>query len=266
MQNNRKTIIENSKIIVIKVGTNILTTPCGQLDLNNLRQIANQISQIIKNNKQVILVTSGAITCGSERLQISANSVPEKQAAASVGQILLMSEYLNFFSHKSIQAGQILLTKDGLEKATIKKNVTNTIKMLLKHNILPIINENDSIATNEIQNHRFGDNDELSFLVAKLVQADLLITLTDIDGLFTANPKQTPDAKLISDIERVTDDLLSRVEDIPNTRSRGGMKSKLTYAKNASELGIHVIIANGRRPTILDQIFSGESVGTFIKG
>lgn len=258
-------MIENSKIIVIKFGTNILATEEGKLDLNNMRDLAYQIAfEMQVHQKQIVLVSSGAITCGAERLHIQAKTIPEKQAAASVGQILLMHEYLNFLGRKGIQVGQILLTKDGLENATRSKNASTTIRTLLKNNIIPIINENDSVATNEIQNLRFGDNDELSFLVAKLINADLLITLTDIEGVFTANPKLNPNAKLLHDIPVINDRILKLIEDIPNERSRGGMSSKLSYAKNASELGIPVIIANGRRKNSIKDIFEGIEVGTFI--
>ena len=188
---DRQKIVNNSKTVVIKVGTNLLTTPEGKLDLNNLRDLTYQIADQINNHhKKVIMITSGSITCGSERLHLTAKTIPEKQAAAAVGQILLMREYLSFFGQKGLQAGQILLTKDGLENPTRSKNAVTTIKTLLKQKIIPIINENDSVATNEIKNSRFGDNDELSYLVAKLIKVDLLVTLTDIDGLYTGNPKK----------------------------------------------------------------------------
>lgn len=262
---NRKQLITKSETIVIKVGTNLLTTPEGQLDLNNLRDIAYQISdEILLKHKQIVLVSSGAITCGSERLQLKAKTIAEKQAAASVGQILLMHEYISFFEHKGIQVGQILLTKDGLEHPTRRHNAYTTIHMLIKNKILPIINENDSVATNEIQNLRFGDNDELSYLVSHLLSADLLIILTDIDGVYTANPKTNPKAKLISDIKKVDEAILNLVEDIPNERSRGGMKSKISYAKKASEAGIPVIIANGRTKDSIKDIFLGKPIGTLI--
>jgi len=261
-----KTTAEKSKTIVIKIGTNILTTPKGTLDLNNLRDLISQIShQISKHKKEIIIVTSGAIICGAESLNLTAKTIPEKQAAASVGQILLMGEYLNFFWQKGIQIGQILLTKESLEHPTLHKNAYTTIAMLLKKGIVPIINENDSVATDEIGNTRFGDNDQLSFLVSKLTHANMLIMLTDIDGLHTKNPKNNKDAKLISELDQITDDIINKIDDNPSHRSRGGMKSKLINAKKATENGISVVIASGYQKNIIQDIFTGKKVGTFIK-
>ena len=232
--------------IVIKIGTNVLTTEDGQLDLNTLRALTHQVADHIKTNKQpVVIVTSGAITCGSERMGLKPQSIPEKQAAASVGQILLMNEYATFFGQKGLQVGQILLTKDCIEDPIKNKNTQNTISTLFVQGVLPIINENDSVATDEI-GVKFGDNDELSCKVAQLLNAQKLVILTDIDGVFTANPKKDAGAELIQRLESVSEAVFAQVDDIQNTRSRGGMTSKLTYAKLATESGIDVVIANGK--------------------
>ena len=257
---------QNSNIIVIKIGTNVLTTPEGKLDLNNLRHLIDQISHEINHKKRkVVIITSGAIACGSEALEITAKAIPEKQAAASIGQILLMHDYLNFFRQKGITIGQILLTKDATQNPTLAANSLNTINTLLKNNVVPIINENDAIATDEIRNLRFGDNDELSYLVSKLIKAHLLIILTDIDGLFTDNPKKNPQAKLISRVEKVDEKIYKLIKDVANNRSRGGMLSKISYAQKASQDQIPVIIANGYRSNIIRDIFLGKKVGTYFR-
>ncbi|MFC1617552.1 glutamate 5-kinase [Candidatus Margulisiibacteriota bacterium] len=263
---SRKILAEKSKTIVIKIGTNILTTEDGKLDLNNLRNLAEQISdKILQHKKQILLVSSGAIICGSAHLSLSAKTIPEKQAAASIGQILLMREYLQFFGQKGITIGQILLTKEGLELPALRTNAFNTINKLLSNTTIPIINENDTVATDEIGTRRFGDNDELSFLVAKLIQADMLLMLTDTAGLYTSNPKKSKKAKLISDLSEISDKTFEMIEDTPGKKGRGGMLSKIQNAKKASEAGIPVIIASGYEKNVIHDIFAGKNVGTYIK-
>lgn len=251
-------------IVIIKIGTNILTTPEGKLDLNNLRSLITQIAnEADKGNDHFILVTSGAITSGSERLQIQAKTIGQKQAAAAVGQILLMHEYKRFFEQRGYNIGQILLTKDCVKNKIVSQNACSTIFTLLQESVIPIINENDSVATEEIDN-RFRDNDSLSCHVAKLVHAKQLILLTDIDGLYTANPKKDPKSRLIATIIKIDDSVFNYIDDEVSTRSRGGMQSKLTAAKEASEAGIQVVIANGRKPNIINTIFTGKFIGTAI--
>ena len=252
-----------NKIVVVKIGTNILTTPGGKLDLNNLRDLVNQIcDEVLQGYCHIIVVTSGAITTGSERLGVKARSIPEKQAAAAVGQILLMQEYAYFFGQRGLQIGQVLLTPDVFEDADRCANVQNTWATLLEQDVIPVINENDAVATDEI---RFGDNDELSARVSQLVDASHLVLLTDIDGVYTANPKQDPSATLIPTLNTVDSSVMKLASDIQNDRSRGGMRSKLNAARTASEYGADVSIANGRTPGILHDIFKGAAVGTFIK-
>ncbi len=254
-----------SAITVVKIGTNTLTTPDAQLDLNVMRHLVDQMAQImLGGTTKIVLVTSGAITCGAEALKFRPQSISEKQAAAAVGQILLMREYAQFFGDKGISVGQILLTKDCTEDPIRKRNTENTIFTLLDQGILPIINENDSVATDEI-GVKFGDNDELSASVAKLVHATQLILLTDIDGLFTANPKLDPTATLIREISDISDDTLGLIQEAPNGRSRGGMTSKLTCAKDVSDAGIEVVLANGRRANILRDIMDQRAIGTWIR-
>ncbi len=230
-----------------------------------MRQLILQIcAELGHKSRSIILVTSGAITCGAQALGITPASIPEKQAAASVGQILLMHEYSTFFSQKGYKIGQILLTKDCIEDEIRRKNTQNTIFTLLENGIIPIINENDSVSTDEIGT-KFGDNDELSAGVAELVGAKSLILLTDIDGLYTANPKKDPSATLIPLLSKIDDATFNLVNDIDNGRSRGGMTSKLTFAKQASEAGISVVLANGKRPDVVKDIFEGKAVGTRVE-
>jgi glutamate 5-kinase len=251
-------------IIVLKIGSNILATENGKLDLNNLRSFVSQVSRAIgKFNQQFVIVSSGSITCGAEQLDLVPVTIPDKQAAAAVGQILLMKEYAQFFGQHGITIAQLLLTQDGLEDTERQLNVKNTIGALMKQHIVPIVNENDSVATDEI---KFGDNDVLSCKVAKLMGAKKLIILTDTEGLFSSNPKHNADATLIENIEGITDEHFDLVEDSKNHRSRGGMKSKLMSAKEATDSGIGVHIVSGRRTDVINDLLEGKSVGTFIKG
>jgi glutamate 5-kinase len=253
-----------NKINIIKIGTNILTTSKGSPNLNRLSQLVTQIAnEIINSDKKFIIVTSGAITCGSNKIKIDPNLIQEKQAAAAVGQILLMQEYCRLFASYNITIGQILLTKIAIENEVQKKNARNTILKLLEHNVIPIINENDSIATDEID-ARFRDNDTLSSHVAKLINAKRLIILTDIDGVFTANPLKDKSATLIRNLDIITDDLINNTEDAQTSRSRGGMQSKLCAAKEAASNGTEVIIASGKKENIIKDIFEDNFIGTII--
>ncbi|MGE4170007.1 MAG: glutamate 5-kinase [Candidatus Margulisiibacteriota bacterium] len=249
-------------LTIVKIGTNLLTTNEGRLDLNNLRGLIDQIAALHKAGHRFIVVTSGAITCGSERMHICATSIPQKQAAAAVGQGLLMREYIEFFGRHGLEVGQILLTKDVLSHPIAKENALNTINTLLMCNVIPIINENDSVATDEI-GAKFGDNDELSSLVAKLIQAGRLLLLTDIDGVFSSNPKLDAKATLLPEL-KIGPNTLKLAEDVSNGRSRGGMTSKLKSAKDATDAGIEVYIANGRNATVIADIFAGKPTGTRI--
>ncbi|NDC82976.1 glutamate 5-kinase [bacterium] len=251
-------------VLVVKIGTNLLTTDDRRLDLNNLRELVHQLSdELDRGEFQLVVVTSGAITCGAERLGGRPNSIPEKQAAAAVGQILLMQEYARFFDGRGYAVGQLLITKDDLENQIIKQNAQNTLSHLLARGVVPIINENDSVATHEI-GPKFGDNDELSSEVARLIGAKRLILLSDIDGVFTSNPKSDPTATRIPRLESINSTVLAVANDVPNGRSRGGMLGKLSAAKDASEAGIEVVIANGRERGIIAAIQSHQAVGTWV--
>jgi glutamate 5-kinase len=260
----QKNNTSNKRLCVIKIGTQVLTTEDGRLDLTVLRHLVDQISdEWKKKDRCFVIVTSGAITCGTQPLGIKPVSIPEKQAAASVGQILLMKEYAHFFGQYGIHIGQILLTKDCMTDSIKQLNIRNTLVTLFEQNIIPIINENDTVATDEI-GEKFGDNDELSCGVAMLIEAEHLVILSDTEGLFTANPKADISATLIHHLVAVTEDTLRLVQDIPNGKSRGGMMSKLTFSKQASEAGIKVTIARGKAQHIIADIMAGKPVGTHI--
>ena len=246
--------------IVIKIGTRLLTTSDGKLDLNNMRTIISQLIQIRKDHMvEFIIVSSGAITCGANKLHIEPSTISEKQASAAVGQFLLMKEYSTFFNNDGVHVGQILLTKDGIIDPQRNPHILTTISTLLSRQIIPIINENDSVSIDEIQ---FGDNDELSSYVATLIQAEQLIILTDTKGLYTKNPKHNPEAEHIKLVPHISEDILSFADTHEDEISRGGMKSKLLAAKHATKNNIKTIIADGRDPSVLYKIFEGKDVGT----
>jgi len=247
--------------IVVKVGTKLLVTEKGKLDLNNLRQLSTQLSEI-NNMYNVILVSSGSIISGAELLDIIPETIPEKQAAAALGQILLMKEYSQFFEQNKHRVAQILLTKDSFFDDLKKTNVRNTIEMLFKKNIIPIINENDTVATDEIQ---FGDNDILSSHVAILMKAKKYIILTDQDGIYTNNPEHDKNASLIPELNYISDEMISKAPSTLDTKGKGGIKSKLMAAQFALDKKIITFIANGRDHGIIMKILNDEKVGTCIK-
>lgn len=248
--------------IVVKVGTNILTTPEGRLDLNNLRQLVDQFIWIKETTPHnLVIVTSGAITCGSEQLDIIPQTVPEKQASAAIGQLILLKEYSHFFEKKGFKIGQILVTKQGMTNEESKTNIINTLRHLLNHNVIPIINENDSVSIEELS---FGDNDLLSGILASLIQADTLILLTDQNGVYDKNPKEDNSAQLIKTFDTISDSLIDTMPGSTNPRSKGGIKSKLMAAKLASEKGCNVFIGNGRTPNILKDYINHNFPGTII--
>lgn len=248
---------------IVKIGTQVLTTDSGQLDLNRLRAIVYDVAAYIEaSGKPVVLVSSGSITSGAEALGISPQSIPEEQAAAAVGQILLTQEYAQFFKLAGIRIAQILLTRDAFEDEVKRTNAKNTLMALLERGIVPIINENDTISTEEI---KFGDNDHLSSLVATLLEAENLLLLTNTDGVYTADPSLDNGANRIDKIADIsTFDIEHFATGPMSKRSRGGMRSKLLAAKHAAEHGITVTIANGRTDNIICDSFSKKAIGTTI--
>lgn len=259
---NRKKYLKNIKKMVIKIGSSSLTSKAGGLDKVSMKRFVNEVSSLIKRGMEVIIVTSGAIAAGLENLNIKKK--PEDitlfQAAASIGQVELMRLYSNLFLTSGLKIGQILLTHEDTTRRKQYLNIKNTIKKLISLNIVPVINENDSVAVDEI---KFGDNDELAALVAILAESDILIILTDIDGMYDKNPRIYSDAKLISYIDKINEDIEKAAGGIGSTYGIGGMESKIKAAKICSFSGIKTIIANSKRKNILDKIIAGEDVGTF---
>lgn len=259
--------ITQAKRIVIKVGTSTLTHENGKINLARVDKLSEVLSDLINQGLEIILVTSGAVGVGMGKLKLNTRpkSVRERQAAAAVGQSELMHLYSKFFSEYGHIVGQILLTKDVVEYEHSRKNVINTFEELLTRGIIPIVNENDSVATEELEfqdNHTFGDNDTLSAIVSVLVKADLLILLSDIDGFYNDDPNLNKDAKLISDIYELNDEVTQSAKGVVSTKGTGGMATKINAAKICFDGNINMIIAHGQSPQILYQILKGEQIGT----
>lgn len=256
-----RTRLREAKKIVIKIGTTSLTYDNGHVNLRRIRKLTEVICDLMNMDKEVILVSSGAIGIGVDKLKLSERprTVAGKQAVAAVGQLMLMNIYERFFSELSQNVAQVLLTKDVTEGAETRKNVINTFNELLKMRVIPIVNENDTVAVDEI---KFGDNDFLSYIVSTLIGADLLIILTDIDGFYDKNPRESDDAILMHDIT----DLSERIEEAAGGSDSGlgtgGMLTKVHASRLAAEKGVAAVICNGSDPSIVYDILEGKNVGT----
>ena len=255
-------MIKNAHRIVFKVGTSTLTHSTGKLNLNLIEKLVRQLSDLIYQGKEVLLVTSGAVGAGLGILGYDHHprTLPEKQACAAVGQGVLVHIYQKIFSEYGSHVAQLLLTRDDLSDRNRFLNARNTLLNLLKNKIVPIINENDTVAVDEI---KFGDNDTLSALVAGLVDADLLILLSDIDGLYTGDPHKDADVSLIETVEEIDESIESIAGGASNKFASGGMITKIEAAKIAVRAGIPMIITNGSKIENISRIFQGEKVGTF---
>ena len=244
--------------IVIKVGTSTLTYDNGNINLTRIEKLTRVLSDLMNSGKEVVLVSSGAVGVGVNKIKLK-----EKQAAAAVGQCELMHIYSKFFGEYSHIVGQVLLTRDVVEDDHIRENVVNTFETLLENKIIPIVNENDTVAIDEIENIvRFGDNDNLSAIVAELVSADLLIILSDIDGFYDSDPRKNPNSKLIKTVEEITPELEACAGGAGSNLGTGGMATKLTAAKRAISANCNMILANGENPSLLIDIVEGKEVGT----
>ena len=258
--------INFAKRIVIKVGTSTITYENGRMNHGNIDRLCRAIADLMNAGKEVVLVTSGAIGVGIGCLNLPERptSMRDKQAIAAVGQCELMNSYTRSFAEYSYVCGQILLTKDDLLDNLTKSNITNTIEALLEKRIIPVVNENDSVSTTEIlHNGTFGDNDTLSAHVACIVNADLLIILSDIDGLYDDNPRENPDAKRISYVEDITNEMLQASTGAGSKLGTGGMYTKLTAMQKVTASGINGVIAEGSSPQVLETILNCEDIGTF---
>lgn len=255
--------LKNKRRIVIKIGSSSLTIrESGHLDLRKIEKLVRVICQLRGEGKDVVLVSSGAIAVGRQALGVERKpeKTSEKQALAAVGQARLMMTYQRLFSEYNQTAGQILMTKNTIVDNLNRYNAHNTFSELLKMGVIPIVNENDTIATYEIE---IGDNDTLSAIVAALVGADLLILLSDIDGLYTDDPRKNPDAKFIEQVDELTDEYIGMgKESTGSSVGTGGMNTKLIAAKIATRSGADMIIANSRDIGVLHRILAGEHEGT----
>lgn len=251
--------------VVIKIGTSTLAHPTGHLNIRRTEQLCKIISDIKNAGNQVILVSSGAIGMGVGKLGLlkRPDDIPTKQAAAAVGQCELMYTYDRIFSKYHHTVAQLLITGDDVEDDIRHNNFTNTLNRLLELGAIPIINENDTVATAEIV---IGDNDTLAAIVAQSVTADRLILLSDIDGLYTADPHKNPDAKLIHNVHIIDDTLLSLAGTSAGNQGTGGMITKLQAAKICMDCKCEMIIANGSRPENLYDIMDGKEIGTKFTG
>lgn len=250
--------------IVIKVGTSTLAHPSGLLNIRRVEQLCKVMSDLENAGNELVLVSSGAIGMGVGKLSLKEKptDIPTKQAAAAVGQCELMYTYDKLFSEYNITVAQLLLTGADIGDELRRKNFENTLFRLLEMRVIPIINENDTIATEEIV---IGDNDTLGAIAATVVNADLLILLSDIDGLFTADPHSDPSAKLLPVIEEITPEISAMTGGAATKLGTGGMQTKLHAAQISTEHGIEMVIANGQRPEILYDIIAGKPVGTRFK-
>lgn len=261
MKTDRKTSFDNAKRVIVKVGSNVLTENSG-LDLNVVRSISRQICRLIDRGLEVILVTSGAMSAGIRKIGLSKrpDEIPKRQAVSAVGQASLIMEYENAFERYGNKVAQILLTSDDLNNRKRYLNARNTLYTLLSWQVVPIINENDTVA---IESIKFGDNDNLAAMIALLMDADILIILSDIDGLYAKDPRSNPDAELIPTVTTFKKSLEKVAGDIPGSLGTGGMLSKIKAAKKVTSAGVPMVIANGNVPDILEKLFDGGSYGTF---
>ncbi|MCY3573033.1 MAG: glutamate 5-kinase [Chloroflexi bacterium] len=252
------------KRIVIKLGSSVLTKGSLRLNRQRILELTQQVAHLHERGYETILVTSGAQAAGRERLDFPnlGKSVPAKQMLSAVGQGQLMRVYADLFDIFAVPTAQVLLTWDDLSNRERYLNARDTLSTLIQHKIIPIVNENDTIATQEI---RVGDNDNLSALVASLVDADLLIILTDQPGIFTADPRKDPQAALIPDIAQISDDLFALAGGAGSSSGTGGMVTKLQAAQVASRSGIKTIIASGSEDDVIRRLVAGEKIGTHIE-
>ena len=258
--------IKRAKRIVIKVGTSTLTYATGHLNLRRVERLVKVLADIRNSGREVLLVTSAAIGVGGGLLGLRERpqDIGGRQAAAAVGQCELMYTYDRLFGEYGQHVAQLLLTRDVVEEGIQRQNVVNTLSQLLTWNVLPIINENDTIATEELEGSRIGDNDTLSAIVATLADAQGLILLTDIDGLYDADPRTNADAKRIPVVRDIDDALLEQVGGAGSNRGTGGMRTKLQAARIAQAAGIPTVIMQGERPQLLYDLLEGKDVGTLI--
>jgi glutamate 5-kinase len=259
--NNRKEYLKHVRKVVVKVGTSTLTHATGLLNFKRIESLVRQLADIHNQGIQVVLVTSGAIGAGMGKLGLKERpkTMPEKQAAAAVGQGTLIHIYEKFFSEYGKTIAQILLTKEDIVDEARYLNASNTFYALLSQGVIPIVNENDAVVTDEI---KVGDNDTLSAMVTSLTDAELLIILSDIDGLYDSNPRVNPEAKIIYNVEEITNEIRSSAEGTGSDLGTGGMATKIKAAEIVLSANASMIIAEGSEPNIINDILEGREIGT----
>lgn len=261
MEDKERIRLREKKKIVIKIGTTSLTHSNGRINLNRIEKLAQVLSDIKNSGKQVILVTSGAIAAGAGKIGLNdkPTKLSEKQALAAIGQAELIRIYEKFFTNYNQIVAQVLLTKDGVMNPVRRYNAKNTLNTLMNMNIIPIINENDTVATDEIE---FGDNDSLSAHVAAITEADLLIILSDIEGLYNGDPRKDQNVKIISKVFEISEEIQEYAGSPGSNFAKGGMVTKISAANLCNNAGIDMVIALGEEPAIVFEILDGKEVGT----
>ena len=260
-----------SRLVVVKVGTGSLATTEGKLDEEEMRRLVEQIADAFKRGEKIVLVTSGAVAAGIAELGIppKPNDIVFRQASAAAGQAVLMGKYRAFFEEHGLKVAQILLTSEDLSDRTSYLHTCNVLEMLLKLDVVPIINENDVTSVEELQpigkgyKVNFSDNDMLSVLVANAVRADLVIILSDVDGIYTTDPRRSS-AKILRTVDIITEEFKNSLTG-RSRFGRGGIQSKVKAAEIATKCGIPVVVANGRRINVIGDILAGGEVGTYFK-
>ena len=263
-----RSFLKDKKRIVVKIGTSTITHEgTGRLNLEKLERLVRVLTDIRNQDKEIVVVSSGAIGAGRKALGIKERpkTLSVKQACAAVGQARLMMIYQKLFAEYNQVIAQILITKRIMLNEISLANAKNTFQELLKLGVIPIVNENDPISTDQIQEENFGDNDTLSANVAELVQADLLILLSDIDGLYSDDPRKNENARFISYVDNIDDKLEAMAKGADTTFGTGGMTTKIAAAKLAGEAGVDMVIANGDDITNIRKILNGEEIGTLFR-
>ncbi len=247
--------------LVVKVGTSTLAYPSGRLNIRHIESLCRVLSDLKNQGHEIILVSSGAIGMGVGKLSLKnrPSDIPTRQAAAAVGQCELMYTYDKLFSEYNHVAAQLLITNSVVDNEEMNRNFKNTINRLLELEVIPVINENDTVATKEIE---IGDNDTLAAIVTSLTEADLLILLSDIDGLYTGDPRKENDATLIKEITEITDDIISIAGGAGSENGTGGMQTKIHAAQICMEAGCDMVIANGSDPNLIYDILDGKDIGS----
>ena len=253
--------LQKAKRIVIKVGTSTITYANGKRNFSQIDRLAREISDLQNQGKEMILVTSGAVAVGVDRMGLPGKpkTIPGKQAAAAVGQGVLMHTYEKFFADYGQIVAQVLITKTEAIDRHRYTNTRNTFMELMRQRVIPIVNENDVVALDEL---KIGDNDNMSALVAGIVDADLVIILSDVDGLYTANPQTHPDAVIVPEVVEITPEIEASAGGVGSDRGTGGMATKIQAAKAATSSGIHLVIASGTEKNAITRVLQGEELGT----